>query len=325
MNDLPPPYADSSTAHITVLLREAVDALAIKADGVYVDATFGRGGHSRAILEQLGPNGRLIAIDRDPVAIEAGEILAKQDKRFSLHHAAMSELTGVLKQALGSEAGSKEGVVDGMLADLGVSSPQLDVEERGFSFRFNGPLDMRMDTSRGETVEEWLNLASEQKIGEVIWRYGEERFARQIARAVVAARVIGRIRTTRELAELVGKTVRTREPGQNPATRTFQAFRIFINQELEEIEKVLPQAVASLRTGGKLVVIAFHSLEDRIVKRFMQNAAKADHLPSKLPIRANEVNDATLRIIGKPVKPGDAEISANPRARSAIMRIAEKL
>ena len=325
MNDLPPPYADSSTAHITVLLREAVDALAIKADGVYVDATFGRGGHSRAILDQLGPNGRLIAIDRDPRAIEAGEILAKQDKRFSLHHAAMSELTGVLKQALGSEAGSKEGVVDGMLADLGVSSPQLDVEERGFSFRFNGPLDMRMDTSRGETVEEWLNLASEQKIGEVIWRYGEERFARQIARAVVAARVIGRIRTTRELAELVGKTVRTREPGQHPATRTFQAFRIFINQELEEIEKVLPQAVASLRTGGKLVVIAFHSLEDRIVKRFMQNAAKADHLPSKLPIRANEVNDATLRIIGKPVKPGDAEISANPRARSAIMRIAEKL
>ena len=325
MNDLPPPYADSSTAHITVLLREAVDALAIKADGVYVDATFGRGGHSRAILDQLGPYGKLIAIDRDPRAIEAGEILAKQDKRFSLHHAAMSELTGVLKQALGSEAGSKEGVVDGMLADLGVSSPQLDVEERGFSFRFNGPLDMRMDTSRGETVEEWLNAASEQKIGEVIWRYGEERFARQIARAVVAARVIGRIRTTRELAELVGKTVRTREPGQNPATRTFQALRIFINQELEEIEKVLPQAVASLRTGGKLVVIAFHSLEDRIVKRFMQNAAKADHLPSKLPIRANEVNDATLRIIGKPVKPGDAEISANPRARSAIMRVAEKL
>ena len=325
MNDLPPPYADSSTAHITVLLREAVDALAIKADGVYVDATFGRGGHSRAILDQLGPYGKLIAIDRDPRAIEAGEILAKQDKRFSLHHAAMSELTGVLKQALGSEAGSKEGVVDGMLADLGVSSPQLDVEERGFSFRFNGPLDMRMDTSRGETVEEWLNAASEQKIGEVIWRYGEERFARQIARAVVAARIIGRIRTTRELAELVGKTVRTREPGQNPATRTFQAFRIFINQELEEIEKVLPQAVASLRTGGRLVVIAFHSLEDRIVKRFMQNAAKADHLPSKLPIRANEVNDATLRIIGKPVKPGDAEISANPRARSAIMRVAEKL
>jgi len=325
MNDLPILPADSTPAHITVLLREAVAALAIKPDGVYVDGTFGRGGHSRAILEQLGPNGRLIAIDRDPRAIEAGELLAAQDKRFSLHHAAMSELNDVLKQALPGNAGSKEQAVDGMLADLGVSSPQLDVEERGFSFRFNGPLDMRMDTSRGETVDEWLNRADEKEIGEVIWRYGEERFARQIARAVVAARVIGRIRTTRELAELVGKTVRTREPGQHPATRTFQAFRIFINQELEEVEKVLPQGVTSLRTGGRLVVIAFHSLEDRIVKRFMQNAAKADHLPSKLPIRANEVNDATLRIIGKPVRPTDAEITANPRSRSAIMRIAEKL
>ena len=321
MNDLPPPHAESPTAHITVLLREAVDALAIKPDGVYVDGTFGRGGHSRAILDRLGPDGRLIAIDRDPHAIEAGEILATQDKRFSLHHAAMSELTDVLKQA----AGGTEKVLDGMLADLGVSSPQLDVEERGFSFRFNGPLDMRMDTTRGETVEEWLNAASEQKIGEVIWRYGEERFARQIARAVVAARVIGRIRTTRELAGLVGKTVRTREPGQHPATRTFQALRIFINQELEEVENVLPQAVASLRTGGRLVVIAFHSLEDRIVKRFMQDAAKADHLPSKLPIRANEVNDATLRIVGKPVRASEAEVGANPRARSAIMRTAEKL
>ena len=304
-----------------MLLHEAVEALAIKPEGVYVDGTFGRGGHSRAILDRLGPNGRLIAIDRDPRAIEAGALLASQDKRFSLHHAAMSELSKLLKAA----TESNEQVVDGMLADLGVSSPQLDVEERGFSFRFNGPLDMRMDTSRGETVEAWINRADEQEIGEVIWRYGEERFARQIARAVVAARVIGRIRTTRELAELVGKTVRTREPGQNPATRTFQALRIFINQELEEVEQVLPQAVTGLRTGGRLVVIAFHSLEDRIVKRFMQNAAKADHLPSKLPIRANEVNDATLRIMGKPVRPTEAEIAANPRSRSAIMRTAEKL
>ena len=324
MNVLPTSPAVSPSAHITVLLREAVDALAIKPDGVYVDGTFGRGGHSRAILEQLGPNGRLIAIDRDPQAIEAGALLAIQDARFSLHHAAMSELSDVLKQA-SNGSGSKQMAVDGMLADLGVSSPQLDVEERGFSFRFNGPLDMRMDTSRGETVEQWLNRAEEQEIGEVIWRYGEERFARQIARAVVAARVIGRIRTTRELAELVGKTVRTREPGQHPATRTFQALRIFINQELEEIEKVLPQAVNSLGTGGRLVVIAFHSLEDRIVKRFMQNAAKADHLPSKLPIRANEVNDATLRIVGKPIRANEAEVAANPRARSAIMRTAEKL
>jgi 16S rRNA (cytosine1402-N4)-methyltransferase len=304
-----------------VLLREAVDGLAIKADGLYVDGTFGRGGHARAILERLGAHGRLIAIDRDPRAIDAGQALATQDKRFSLHHAAMSELGEVLEAV----AGSRKQVLDGMLADLGVSSPQLDEQDRGFSFRFDGPLDMRMDTTRGETVEEWLNRAEEQEIGEVIWRYGEERFARQVARAVVAARVIGRIRTTRELAELVGKTVRTREPGQHPATRTFQALRIFINQELEEIELVLPQAEKALRTGGRLVVIAFHSLEDRIVKRFMQNAAKADHLPSKLPIRANEVNDATLKIVGKPVRAAAEEVAANPRARSAILRTAQRL
>jgi 16S rRNA (cytosine1402-N4)-methyltransferase len=311
----------ASPAHITVLLREAVDALAIQADGIYVDGTFGRGGHSRAILERLGPAGRLIAIDRDPRAIAAGGALVKQDKRFSLHHATLGQLGSVLRQATGSDVGA----VHGVLADLGVSSPQLDEQDRGFSFRFDGPLDMRMDTTQGETVEEWLNRADEQEIGEVIWRYGEERFARQIARAVIAARIIGRIRTTRELAELVGKTVRTREPGQHPATRTFQALRIFINQELEEVELVLPQAVRGLRTGGRLAVIAFHSLEDRIVKRFMQNAAKADHLPSKLPIRANEVNVSTLRIIGKPVRPSDAEVSANPRARSAIMRVAERV
>jgi 16S rRNA (cytosine1402-N4)-methyltransferase len=263
----------------------------------------------------------LIAIDRDPGAIASGEALVKQDKRFSLHHATLGQLGSVLRQATGSDVG----VVNGVLADLGVSSPQLDEQDRGFSFRFDGPLDMRMDTTQGETVEEWLNRADEQDIGEVIWRYGEERFARQIARAVVAARIIGRIRTTRELAELVGKTVRTREPGQHPATRTFQALRIFINQELEEVELVLPQAVRGLRTGGRLAVIAFHSLEDRIVKRFLQNAAKADHLPSKLPIRANEVNVSTLSIIGKPVRPSDAEVAANPRARSAIMRIAERL
>ena len=311
----------STQTHVTVLLHEAVDALAIKPDGVYVDGTFGRGGHSRAILERLGPNGRLMAIDRDPRAVEAGRVLAEKDKRFTMHHAAMSELAVVLEAV----TGRRTNAVDGMLADLGVSSPQLDEEARGFSFRFDAPLDMRMDTTQGETVEARINRATEQEIGEVIWRYGEERFARQIARTVVAARVIGRVRTTRELAELVGKTVRTREPGQHPATRTFQALRIFINQELEEIEQVLPQAMRGLRTGGRLVVIAFHSLEDRIVKRFMQNAAKADHLPSKLPIRANEVNDATLKIIGKPVRASDAEINANPRARSAIMRTAQKL
>jgi 16S rRNA (cytosine1402-N4)-methyltransferase len=309
VNDFSP-----SPAHITVMLREAVDALAIKPDGVYVDCTFGRGGHSRAILDRLGTQGRLIAIDRDRAAIESSGI---HDPRFSLVHAAMSEIAEVLKQEMVNAA-------DGVLADLGVSSPQLDDGERGFSFRFDAPLDMRMDQTRGETVADWLGHAEEREIGEVIWRYGEERFAKAIARKIVAARSSGTIRTTRELAQLVAETVRTREPGQHPATRTFQAFRIFINQELEEIEKVLPRAVSCLRTGGRLVVISFHSLEDRIVKRFIQAACRADRLPSNFPIRAGEIDEATLCQIGRATKPGDAEVAANPRARSAVMRVAER-
>ena len=290
-------------AHATVLLREAVDELAVEAnpDGVFVDCTFGRGGHSREILSRLGPDGKLIAIDRDEEAIKSCAI---DDPRFSLVHAAMSDIAEVLKQ-------QKVGAVDGVLADFGVSSPQLDEAERGFSFRFDAPLDMRMDQTQGETVADWLERAEEREIGEVIWRYGEERFAKSIARKIVAARSGGRIRTTRE-------------PGQHPATRTFQAFRIHINQELEEIEKVLPRAVQCLRTGGRLVAISFHSLEDRIVKRFMQAASKADRLPSNFPIRAGEINEATLNLIGRAHKPSDAEISANPRSRSAVMRVAER-
>jgi 16S rRNA (cytosine1402-N4)-methyltransferase len=214
--------------------------------------------------------------------------------------------------------------VDGVLADLGVSSPQLDEAERGFSFRFDAPLDMRMDQSQGETVADWLARADEQDIAEVIWRYGEERFARQIARKIIAARSGGGIRSTSELAKLVGETVRTREPGHNPATRTFQALRIFINKELEEIETMLPQAVECLKVGGKLVVISFHSLEDRIVKRYMQNAARRDSLPSNFPIRANEINEARLTLVGRAIKASDAEINVNPRARSAVMRVAER-
>jgi 16S rRNA (cytosine1402-N4)-methyltransferase len=214
--------------------------------------------------------------------------------------------------------------VDGVLADLGVSSPQLDDGQRGFSFRFDAPLDMRMDQSQGETVADWLARADEQEIGEVIWRYGEERFARQIARKIVAARGPGRLRTTGELAKLVGETVRTREPGFNPATRTFQALRIYINQELEEVETMLPQAVSRLAVGGRLVVISFHSLEDRIVKRFMQSASRKDSLPSDFPIRANEINEATLLLVGRAVKASDTEVAANPRARSAVMRTAER-
>ncbi|MBL8511030.1 MAG: 16S rRNA (cytosine(1402)-N(4))-methyltransferase RsmH [Betaproteobacteria bacterium] len=309
-----------SNAHITVLLQEAVDSLDIRPDGVYIDCTYGRGGHSREILSRLGPTGRLIAIDRDQAAIAANTIV---DARFQLVHAAMSELTAVLAASGGVEGGATL-KVDGILADLGVSSPQLDEGVRGFSFRFDAPLDMRMDQSRGETVEDWLNRAEERDIGEVIWRYGEERFARQIARKIIAARSVGRIRTTGELARLVAETVRTREPGQHPATRTFQALRIFINQELEEIENLLPQAAHSLRAGGRLAVISFHSLEDRIVKHYLRDAAKADHLPSNFPIRAGEINQATFCLIGKPIKASDAEIAANPRARSAILRVAER-
>ncbi len=301
-------------AHTTVLLDEAVSALRILDNGVYVDCTFGRGGHSRLILEKLGAGGRLIAIDRDVAAIRTCDI---DDKRFLLVHAAMSDLRAVLQQA-GVEK------VDGVLADLGVSSPQLDDGARGFSFRFDAPLDMRMDQSRGETVADWLASAEEKQIGEVIWRYGEERFAKAIARKIVAARGAGRLRTTGELAKLVGETVRTREPGFNPATRTFQALRIFINQELEEIEKMLPQAVESLTAGGRLVVISFHSLEDRIVKRFMQNAARRDSLPANFPIRANEIDESTLKLLSRAVKAGDSEVAANPRARSAVMRVAER-
>jgi 16S rRNA (cytosine1402-N4)-methyltransferase len=309
----------NESLHTTVLLDEAVSALCIhesdlRENGTYVDCTFGRGGHSRRILESLGGEGRLIAIDRDVAAIDSCEI---NDERFSLHHASMSDLTDVL---------DKVGVtkIDGLLADLGVSSPQLDDGQRGFSFRFDAPLDMRMDQTQGETVADWLARADEQEIGEVIWRYGEERFARQIARKIVAARGPGRLRTTGELAKLVGETVRTREPGFNPATRTFQALRIFINQELEEIETMLPRAVSRLAVGGRLVVISFHSLEDRIVKRFMQTASRKDSLPSDFPIRANEINEATLNLIGRAVKASDAEVAANPRARSAVMRIAER-
>jgi 16S rRNA (cytosine1402-N4)-methyltransferase len=300
--------------HITVLLNEAVSALCILENGVYVDCTFGRGGHSRRMLEKLGPDGRLIAIDRDVAAIEACDI---RDKRFSLHHASMSDLAGVLKAV-------DVNAVDGVLADLGVSSPQLDDGTRGFSFRFDAPLDMRMDQSKGVTVAEWLQQAEEKQIGEVIWRYGEERFAKAIARKIVAARSSGGVRTTGELAKLVGETVRTREPGFNPATRTFQALRIFINQELEEVETMLPQAVECLRPGGRLAVISFHSLEDRIVKRFMQKAAQKDSLPSDFPIRANEIDEATLTLVGRTIKASDAEIAANPRSRSAVMRVAER-
>ena len=302
-------------AHTTVLLNEAVAALAIKPDGVYVDGTFGRGGHSKQILNRLGEDGRLIALDKDLIAIEAGK--AWRDKRFQIVHSGFAQLIEVL---------NKQGVekVDGILLDLGVSSPQLDDAERGFSFRFDAPLDMRMDVSRGLTAAKWLATVDEVLLGEVIHDYGEERFAKQIARSIVAARAIHPIDTTRQLAELVSKSVRTREPGQNPATRTFQAIRIYINQELEELAQVLPDCVRYLSVKGRLVVISFHSLEDRMVKHFMRDMAEGDKLPRNLPVRASEVPEGKLHLIGKVVRAGEKELINNPRARSAVMRVAER-
>ncbi len=305
----------SHDLHETVLLKEAVDALDVKADGIYVDGTFGRGGHSRELLSRLGTRGRVIALDRDPQAIAAAGQLG--DVRLTARRAQFSALVDVLREM------ALDGV-DGVLLDLGVSSPQIDDASRGFSFKQDGPLDMRMDPQSGTSVAQWLMQASEKDIGEVIKNYGEERFAKQIARAIVAARSQRSIQRTRELAEIVAKAVPTREPRQDPATRTFQALRIFINRELEELEMTLPQCVACLKPGGRLVIISFHSLEDRIVKRFMARLAKPE-VPKRLPLRDSEMPKGSLRLIGKPVRPDQDEVQRNPRARSAIMRVAERL
>ena len=306
----------TSLQHVPVLLEEALAALDLQAAGTYVDCTFGRGGHTRAMLGRLGTQARVIALDRDPAAILAAADIS--DARLRIVHAPFSELRAVLTQ-LGIEA------VDGVLLDLGVSSAQLDDPQRGFSFRQHGPLDMRMDTSRGQTATQWLASAGEGEIREVIARYGEERFAKQIAAAIVAARAQRPVASTRELAAIVAKAVRTREAHQDPATRTFQAVRIHVNQELAQLALVLPQALDALRPGGRLVVVSFHSLEDRIVKQFMRTQAATDRLPPGLPVRASELPPARARVVGKPVRPQVREIEANPRSRSAIMRTAERL
>lgn len=303
--------------HITVLLNEAVDALNIRPDGVYVDGTFGRGGHSRLILSRLGEEGRLVVFDKDPQAIVAARKLAAYDMRVGVVHDGFS----VFQTAL-DELGI--GKVDGALFDLGVSSPQIDEGGRGFSFRFDAPLDMRMDPTRGMSAAEWIATASEQDLNEVIKNYGEERFSRQIARAIVAQREESPIDTTRKLAQLVAQNVRTRERGQDPATRTFQAVRIFINRELEEIEAVLPQATGRLKEGGRLAVIAFHSLEDRIVKQFIKKQSQHAPLPRWVAVKEADLPQPPLRPVGKAVRPSDAEILANPRSRSAVLRVAER-
>jgi 16S rRNA (cytosine1402-N4)-methyltransferase len=307
--------ADEAGLHKTVLLEEAVEALRIKADGTYVDATFGRGGHSRAILARLGNSGKLIAIDRDPEALACAKRIV--DSRLTVFQAEFGRIGQVIADADVEE-------VDGVLLDLGVSSPQFDSAARGFSFRFDGPLDMRMDPGHGISAAEWLAQASEQEIGEVIKRHGEERFAKQIARAIVAARSGGPVDRTRQLAQIVAKAVPAREPSQDPATRTFQALRIHVNQELEELEIALPQCLDMLNVGGRLVVISFHSLEDRIVKHYMRAQSQAGSLPVRLPVRAAQLPKPRMNLVGKPIYPTDNEVAVNPRARSAVMRVAEK-
>ena len=302
--------------HATVLLNEAVDALfnnvsepiSKEADGTYVDATFGRGGHSRLILSRLSPLGRLIAFDRDPEAVAQGNAIT--DERFSIRHEAFSHLADL-----------PGGSVAGVLMDLGVSSPQIDNPVRGFSFRSDGPLDMRMDTTRGESVAQWLETAETNQIAEVIREYGEERFAGPIAKAIVARRQErGPISTTTELAQLVADTVKTREPGQNPATRTFQAFRIFINAELEELQQALEACLHVLEPGGRLAVISFHSLEDRIVKQFIAKHSR-DEYDRRAPFAAPKI--MKLKALDR-IKPTAAEVTGNARSRSAIMRVAQR-
>ncbi|MEM5288126.1 16S rRNA (cytosine(1402)-N(4))-methyltransferase RsmH [Paraburkholderia sabiae] len=305
--------------HRTVLLEEAVNALVTRADGLYIDGTFGRGGHSRAVLAKLGEAGRLIAFDKDPLAIATAQQVG--DPRFEIVHESFASLRDAM-----SERGV--GRVSGVLLDLGVSSPQFDDPERGFSFRADGPLDMRMDPTRGESAADWLARATVQEMTEVIRDYGEERFAFQIAKALVARRAesdrLGPLVSTGELAQIVANVVKTREKGKDPATRTFQAIRIHINQELAELQVVLEAALSLLEQGGRLVVISFHSLEDRIVKRFLQTHSSAPAVDRRLPIRAVDLPSPPLKLLGR-VFASDAEVAANPRARSAVMRVAERI
>jgi 16S rRNA (cytosine1402-N4)-methyltransferase len=309
---------DTSGLHTTVLLHEAIDALVTTPDGIYVDGTFGRGGHTRELLSRLGPHARVVGIDKDPVAVEAARTGrdAIADPRFEMVHASFAQLPAAL-----AELGIAR--IDGLLLDLGVSSPQIDTPERGFSFRFDGPLDMRMDTTRGETAADFLARADERHIAEVIRDYGEERFAVSIAKALVAVRESGApVRTTRELSAVVARAVKTREPNQDPATRTFQALRIFVNAELEELEQVLRLSVDLLAEGGRLAVISFHSLEDRIVKTFIARESRAE-IDRRAPF-APPSTALRLAALGR-IKPGPTEVLTNGRARSAILRVAERL
>lgn len=312
--------ATSSFRHITVLLEEAVEGLALRADGCYLDGTFGRGGHSRLILERLGPGGRLLGFDKDPQAIATGQALAADDGRFVIVQRSFAELGDEVRaRALG-------GQVDGVLLDLGVSSPQLDDPERGFSFLNDGPLDMRMNPDRGQSAAQWIASASEDEIARVFKDYGEERFAKRMARAVVQRRAEKPFERTSDLAAVLTVANPAWEKGKNPATRAFQGIRIHVNNELGDLEQGLDAALEALAVGGRLVVISFHSLEDRIVKQFMRRHAKgeADKLPRDLPVRLATF-EPRLKLLGKPQYASDEELKANPRSRSAVMRVAEKL
>ena len=306
--------------HVTVLLDEAVAALAVRSTGCYVDGTFGRGGHSRLILQQLGGGGRLLGFDKDPMAIAEGQALAAEDGRFVVVQRSFAEMAEELS-GLGLA-----GKVDGVLLDLGVSSPQIDDPERGFSFMHDGPLDMRMDPSRGVSAAQWINTASEEDIARIFKEYGEERFSRRMARAVVLRRAEQPFERTADLAKVLTVANPAWEKGKNPATRAFQGLRIHVNSELDDLQRGLQSTLDMLAVGGRMVVISFHSLEDRMVKQFMRVQAKgeADKLPRNLPI-IPEAFDPRLKLLGKPQFASDAEIRANPRSRSAVMRVAEKL
>ncbi len=304
--------------HKPVLFDEVLAALAIRADGIYIDGTFGRGGHAGAVLEQLGPQGRLLGLDKDPQAVAEAERRFGADARFAIERGSFAQLGQHVKQR------GWQGKVNGILLDLGVSSPQLDDASRGFSFRNDGDLDMRMDPQQGRSAAQWLAGASEREIADVLYQYGEERHSRRIARAIVGARKEAPITRTAQLAEIIRAAHPSWEPGRDPATKSFQGIRIFINAELEDLRECLPQALAALAPGGRLAVISFHSLEDRIVKRFMRDEARGDLFPPDLPVPQSALNPR-LRVIGKAIRAGEREVAENPRARSAVLRVAERL
>ncbi len=304
--------------HKPVLFEEAIDAMNIRPDSCCMDGTFGRGGHSGAILERLGEGGCLIALDKDGTAVEHGRKRFAGEERLHLEHSSFAELKRIAQKH------GVAGRVGAVLLDLGVSSPQLDDPERGFSFQQDGPLDMRMDRSRGQSAAQWLAAAEEKEIARVLWEFGEERFSRRIARAIVRRRQSAPLRTTAELAQLVREASPVKERHKHPATRSFQAIRIQVNRELDDLREGLRQAVDVLAVGGRLVVISFHSLEDRIVKRFMREQSRGEVLPKGVPVRDAVLKPGVLKLVGKAVRPGRKELEENPRARSAIMRVAEK-